>query len=262
MWTDRVFDRAGGEALDPFLPPSPPPLPRFRGRSVGLVAVTLSGLLAAFACSLLLVLADIGLGRPGGVLAELVVSELGLWSALLATCLLVSRRFGTRSLRQDLGIRFRPVDPGVGVVAALAAHLIAGLVLLPIVLNSRHIENPDSSLFSSTTISAAGWAVLVLVTCVGAPFVEELYFRGLLQGVLTERIGTLPGIAATAVVFGAAHIANDPGVSGLVFALGIGASGLVLGCVRLWTNHLGASIATHCAFNAMAVIALAVSLSR
>jgi membrane protease YdiL (CAAX protease family) len=259
IWTAHVYGSAA--ALAPYMPaPHGSSAPRFRGSGAMLVSLTLLGLIVAFGLSLLAVLVDIGLHRPGGVLVTLVVSEAGLWTGLLGTCVVVSRRLGSRSLRRDLDIYFRWSDIGIGLLAAVVAHFLGGLAILPILRAHPGLSNPDNSLFGSTTVSVAGWVVLVLITCVGAPIFEELYFRGLLQKVLTERIGTVAGVLTTAAVFGACHIANDPGWNGIVYAVGIGVSGIVLGCVKLWTAHLGASMATHCVFNTIAVVALAVEL--
>ena len=90
-------------------------------------------------------------------------------------------------------------------------------------------------------------------------FFEALFFRGLLQGQLVERFGAGIGVGVTAIVFGAVHIANDPGVAGLLLALSVGAGGVALGTVRHLTGRLGSSMATHSLFNAIAIAAFAAS---
>ena len=54
-----------------------------------------------------------------------------------------------------------------------------------------------------------GIVVVYLIACVGAPFFEELYFRGLVQGTLTARWGSAIGIVVQALLFGLVHL--DPG---------------------------------------------------
>jgi membrane protease YdiL (CAAX protease family) len=99
--------------------------------------------------------------------------------------------------------------------------------------------------------------VLVVVVCVGAPLVEELFFRGLLQTRLVGRYGPVIGIGITSMLFGAAHLIGWQGPITLVYALGVAGGGVALGTVRLITGRLGTSILTHCFFNAQALLAIA-----
>jgi hypothetical protein len=220
------------------------------------------GLAIAFVLSFLFVLPLLLLGHPGGNLALLVVSEAGLWTGLFGTCVVTSHRYGTGRVRSDFGLRFRWIDLVIGLVGAIVARCFAALVLVPFIHVLRTAGNPDHTLDAVTKLGASGWTVLILLSCVGAPLFEELFFRGLLQGQLVERFGPGVAIAVTAVVFGAAHIANDPGIAGLLLALSVGASGIVLGVVRHFTGRLGSSIATHSLFNVTAIVALAFVGSR
>lgn len=223
----------------------------------GSLALSMGGLVAAFALSLLFVLPDILLGRAGGLPAALLLSETGLWTGLLGTCMLTSRRYGTGSLTRDFRIEARWIDAAIGVAGAVIARLIVVAAVIPIFAFHRAPTAPDHSLYAVTKLGSLGWAVLVIVSCVGAPLFEELFFRGLLQGQLTERFGPAVAVVVTAVVFGAAHFGNDPGFGGLVLAVGIGAGGLVLGFIRHLTGRLGSSMATHALFNASAMAILA-----
>jgi membrane protease YdiL (CAAX protease family) len=223
----------------------------------GSLALSLGGLIAAFVFSFLFLLPLLLLGHPGGSIAELVVSEAGLWFGLFGTCWLTSRRYGTGSVRGDFRLRFRRIDLLIGLGAALVARCFSILVLIPFLHALKAAGNPDSSLDSVTSLGWLGWLALALVSCVGAPFFEEMFFRGLLQGQLVERFGPVIAIGLSAIVFGSAHIANDPGIGGLLLALSVGTSGVVLGMVRHLTGRLGSSMVTHALFNAMALLLLA-----
>jgi uncharacterized protein len=225
--------------------------------SLASLAYSLGGLVLAFGLSILFVLPLLISHRHADALVRLALSEAGLWIGLYATCLFMSRRFGTGKMRADFRWRFRPQDLAIGFGAAIVARCISVIVLVPFVHEVRKAGNPDRSLYAITSLGAWGWLVLVALTCVGAPLIEELYFRGLLQGQLVERVGVGVGVMATAVVFGAVHIANDPGVAGALLALTVGASGVVLGVVRHLTGRLGTSTVTHAMFNAVAVIVFA-----
>jgi membrane protease YdiL (CAAX protease family) len=263
IWTEHVYSDTYGRdvlSIDNFKDLRAPD--GAWSASLGSLGLSVLGLAIAFALSFLFVVPLLLLGHPGGNLALLVVSEAGLWTGLFGTCVVSSRRYGTGRVRTDFRLRFRWRDLLIGFVGAIVARCFAGAVLVPFIHQARSAGNPDRTLESVTSLGALGWTVLVLLTCIGAPLFEELFFRGLLQGQLVERFGPGIGIAVTAVVFGAAHIANDPGIAGLLLALGVGASGVVLGIVRHYTGRLGSSMATHAFFNVTAVVALAIVGSK
>jgi hypothetical protein len=225
--------------------------------SPGSLLFSFVGLVSAFGLSILFILPFLLLGHPGGLLVGLVLSEAGLWTGLFGTCVLTSRRYGTGKVSTDFRLNFRWIDLAIGFGAAIVARCFAVIVLVPFLHALRSTGNPDGSLDAITTRGAIGWTVFALVTCVGAPLFEELFFRGLLQGQLVERFGPGTAVVVTAIVFGAVHIANDPGIGGLLLGLSVGASGIVLGVVRHLTGRLGSSMATHAMFNAMAVALIA-----
>jgi hypothetical protein len=225
--------------------------------TLGSMALSIGGLVLAFGLSILFLLPLLLTGYPGGAIAELVASEAGLWVGLFGTCWLTSRRYGTGHLMSDFRVRLRWIDLVIALGAAFVARCFSILVLIPFIHALRAAGNPDASLDSVTSLGWLGWLMLALVSCVGAPFFEEMFFRGLLQGQLVERFGPGVAIVTTSVVFGSAHIANDPGVGGLLLALSVGASGVVLGVVRHVTRRLGSSMLTHALFNTMALVLLA-----
>lgn len=256
-WTEHVFGPDYG--LDPV--PSATALERRETdgawqASFGSLALSIGGLLVAFGLSVLFVLPYLFIHHIGGELVGLSLSEAGLWLGLFGTCLLTSHRYGTGHFRADFRLTVRPIDLVIALVGALAARCIATVVLLPFAHALQSAGNPDKSLYAITGLGGAGWTVLIVLTVIGAPFFEELFFRGVLQGQLAARFGPGVGISCTSVVFGLAHVANDPGTAGLLLALSVGASGVVLGVVRHLTGRLGSSMLTHAMFNAMAVAAL------
>jgi hypothetical protein len=196
-------------------------------------------------------------GKPGGLSVELVLTEIALWLPMLATCWLVSRRRGEGSFAVDYGLRWRPVDIGLGLAGSVAARSTESIVLLPIVLFHPHFSVPDVSDLQQFTTGVSGWVVLALVTCVGAPIVEELFFRGLIQTRLVGRYGPVVGIGVTSILFGAAHLIGWAGSISLVDALAIAGAGVALGTMRHLTGRLGTSMMTHCFFNAQALLILA-----
>jgi uncharacterized protein len=232
-------------------------VPRFSSSVGASLALTMTGLIIAFALAFGVVYLLIALGRPGGLLVTLSVSEAGLWAGFFGTCLFISKRYGSGSLRRDFQLRFRWVDIAIGLLGSVVARCFSIAVLIPLALTHRVLENPEAPVVQTVTTGLDYWVVITVITCVGAPFFEELFFRGLLQGQLVQRFGPGIGIVVTALVFGAAHIANSPDVAGLVYALSVGGAGIALGVIRHMSKRLGSSMATHAFFNTTAVVLLA-----
>ncbi|HVV37508.1 MAG TPA: CPBP family glutamic-type intramembrane protease [Acidimicrobiales bacterium] len=186
-------------------------------------------------------------------LLHVIVSQLGLWSGLIGACVVVSRRRGTGSLRRDFDWRFRKIDVGLGLAGAFAGRLVGGIVVAPIPIPFRHPTAPEKDIFNRVARGPLDWIVLVLIVCVGAPLIEELFFRGLMQPRLVQRFGTAPGLVATALLFGAAHMINWQGRITFIYAASIAGGGLVLGLLRHLTGRLGPGTWAHFFFNAQAV---------
>ncbi len=197
------------------------------------------------------------LDEPGGRATLLVLSELGLWSGLVAACVWVTRRRGTRSLADDYGLRFRVMDLPLGLAGLIGGRIAAAIVVVPIVAAFPHLEPPSEGIYGTGHIDTIEWIALVAVVCIGAPFVEELFFRGLVQTRLVGRFGPVVGIGVTSVLFGAAHLIGWVGPITFVYAASIMGAGVVLGALRHFTGRLGPSIAAHVFFNAQAVVIVA-----
>ncbi len=194
---------------------------------------------------------------PGGRTVALVFSQFGLWAGLLGACVYVSRVRGTGSLADDFGWRFRRIDVGLGLAGSLVARVMAAVIVSPVPVVFRHVRAPDRDVFERVTNSPAEWIVLIAIVCIGAPLIEELFFRGLLQSRLVHIAGPVGGIVITAVLFGAAHLVAWQGPVTLVYGLAITGGGLVLGLMRLVAGRLGPGVMAHTFFNAQAVLASA-----
>lgn len=187
------------------------------------------------------------------------VSLVGLWVGFLAGPWLASRARGTGRLAADLGIRFRPVDV-LGVVIGLVSQFAIDLAYAPFVHNSKTFSAPTTKL----TGASHGWgfAVIAVLTVVGAPFFEELFFRGLLFRSLARILSpALPGPSTRRAVAVAAAVVLD----GVLFALahgeweqfaGLAVFGMVLALVSFRTGRLGMNMVAHATFNLVAVLAV------
>jgi membrane protease YdiL (CAAX protease family) len=98
-----------------------------------------------------------------------------------------------------------------------------------------------------------GWAgaspaqrvALIMTVVVVGPLAEELFFRGLLQPVLTARVGAGAGVVVTALLFGLLH---DP-VPHLVVPIGL--LGCFFGWVRLTTGSVLVPAGLHALHNSI-----------
>lgn len=187
------------------------------------------------------------------------VSLVGLWIGFVTGPWLASKARGTGRLVADLGIRFRPVD-ALGVLIGIGGQFVIDLAYAPFLTNRTTFSAPTTKL----TGGSHGWgfAVIAVFTVVGAPFFEELFFRGLLFKALARilapaRIG--PSTRRTVAV--AAAVVVD----GLLFGLahgewlqfaGLAAFGMLLAVISYRTGRLGMNMVAHASFNLVAVVAV------
>jgi membrane protease YdiL (CAAX protease family) len=190
-------------------------------------------------------------GNDTGSLGAVVAGTVGLWVGLAGAPLWSSRMSGSGSLAADFGLRLGPVDPLIGAVVGVAAQYgLAYLVYLPF-RSDQHLIREVGQPAQHLTSLAHGWGVVVLVAVVvvGAPVVEELFFRGLLLRSLARRIGAPGAVLVSAVLFGLAHYEAVQLPVLVIF-------GLALGFLAVRTGRLGPGICAHAAFNAVAVYSL------
>jgi uncharacterized protein len=179
---------------------------------------------------------------------------IGLWAgfALAAWGVLRSATDEPRSL----WLSFRAMDL-LGLPLGLAVQIILGLAYRPFIHNQSKFDAPIQKLTGGS--QGTMHVVIIALTILGAPFFEELFFRGvLLQSLMGlsrsffagARTGVVIALAVLAdgLLFGASHgeLAQLPGLIGV---------GVVLSLCYLWTGRLGLSIFTHVGFNSVAIFA-------
>ncbi len=194
-------------------------------------------------------------------IAVLGLLQIPLWIGLLGAPLLiskVSRRETGDGLWQgfadDLGFRFQASDIPLG----LAVGVFSQLVLLPAlywpifkILGDRDLSGAARSLTDQASGDPLGVVVLVLMVAVGAPLVEELFFRGFLQRSLHRRFGFIPAWLIASFVFGIVHFQ-------MLQLPALMAFGMVAGALFAKFERLGPAIWAHVGFNMVTVIALLV----
>jgi membrane protease YdiL (CAAX protease family) len=238
-----------------------PWFPRRNDREHGIRGggLVLAGFFGGEALGLGIALGLVALGVSRHSLIVLCAGQAGLWTGLFGACVLAVRRHGTGSLR-DLGLsRITPRDAGIGALASLVGRVGTALIAAALYLlffRGKSITN-NTSLTAVTHPSVATKIVIGLIVVVGAPFFEELFFRGLVQGVLTRRWGAQVALFTQAVGFALVHyqIGMSLAQAVLVWAE-IGAFGFLLGCLRWRYERLAPGMVAHALFNALAVAVL------
>ena len=135
-------------------------------------------------------------------------------------------------LSQDTPLRWRP----------LLMSILSLVSLLPLAtsLGAIHLDP-----------SWPQWAgIFLLANLLQTCLVEEAFFRGYLQKLLTARVGPVAGIMAASLLFGLAHIGGGLLVVGMATLLGATCG------LGLWfSGRLWVAVFMHFAFNALHLIA-------
>jgi len=210
----------------------------------------LVGLALSVAIDIFLLLAGYSTTDP----AVLLGSSLGLWIGLGGACVVAVRRKGSGSL-VDLGlVPPRWADPALGLGLAIAALIAVAVIAAALeAIDSNRVPGSRSDLAEPLHGGVLDVVVVYLIAVVGAPFFEELFFRGLVQGTVTARWGTRLGLVVPALLFGLVHLTPEAGWGNVGIYLMITTVGLILGATRLLSRRLPPGMFTHATYNAILV---------
>jgi membrane protease YdiL (CAAX protease family) len=182
----------------------------------------------------------------------LVGSVVGLWFGLLGVPLYLSRRYGTSSLARDFKVIFKWRD--IPLALALAALLRGGEALVTWFLTSRGVDlsgsdNASALISRNFTVPSV---LMLLAVCFGAPFVEELFFRGLALTSMRWAWGLIPAVLCSSLLFSLAHFQGGPG--GWFLVLWTFLIGVLFSVLTLKSGRLGPSMTTHMVYNTSGVL--------
>lgn len=200
------------------------------------------------------------LGPPAILLAggdlesDLTIGQLGAaaavsWLAFLVGAVWASRRFGTGDPAADLGLRMSAVDllgvpVGVGAQLAIPVLYAPLQAIWPDTFSDERLEENARDLADQA--AGATTVLLVAIVVIGAPVVEEVVYRGLLQRAVGRRIGPVGAWLAVSALFALVHLRP-------IEYPGLFVAGLVFGAWVLATGRLAGAIASHAAFNAVGI---------
>jgi uncharacterized protein len=147
-------------------------------------------------------------------------------------------------------------DVALGVSLSVATRIVAGgTAVIVLLLTGAEIDALPSQVDAYERSDAAILAIVVLAV-IGAPVVEELFFRGLLMRSLEASLRPAGAIAVQAVLFGLVHVSDVGWRQNLAIVSSLAVAGAVLGALVYWTKRLGPAIWLHASFNAFAAIVL------
>lgn len=184
----------------------------------------------------------------------LALLQLPLWGGYLGATIWATTTKGT-GVRGDLAVAGTALDALGGLVIGVATQiLVIPLLYVPILevtgQSSEDLSAPARELAGRAGDQLPGWVLFAVIVGIGAPIVEELFYRGLFLRSLVKR-GHTPwtSVLMSSVVFAAIHLQplQFPGL--LVF-------GLVAGALVVRTGRLGPALWAHVGFNLTTVVVL------
>jgi hypothetical protein len=192
----------------------------------------------------------------------IVSTLIGLWAGFFGSAWVASSARGTHSLVRDVGLRFRWIDL-LGLPIGLGGQFVVALMYVPI---APHVHNfnqrfdaPSQRLTGGS--HGTGYIIVAICTVVGAPFFEELFFRGVLLRALARLFGTVGGwvgpalaIIITGILFGLAHAES-------LQLLGLATFGVILSFISYRTGRLGMNMIAHASFNLVALAAVVIPMA-
>jgi membrane protease YdiL (CAAX protease family) len=180
----------------------------------------------------------------------LLTSQIALWIGFLGAVVGASRINGTKNLRADYGLSWlRIQDLRTGFIGGITGRVLPLVVVVIVLLADNGVAAANRvtpQILGTTPRGVAGWVVVIFLAVIGAPIIEELYFRGLVQGAFTRRVGAVPAIFITALLFSFAHVVDE----GPLVPLVLFPAALVLGYLRHRTGRLAPGMVAHATFNA------------
>ena len=188
---------------------------------------------------------------------QLFFFQLPLWAGMVGAPL-IARKYKL-NWRKQLGWRIRIIDIPIGIISGSALQL----AIIPILYNLlsaiinffgfSDIRKEDVERVAEELVDTAHTPVevafLILMSIIFAPLVEEIFYRGLVQGALQDRFKSALAIVAVSIIFGVTHFQ-------LLQLPGLLVVGAVQGILFWHTERIGASVLSHMSFNAITIFYL------
>ena len=150
---------------------------------------------------------------------------------------------------KEFGWEFQKNDILPGLLIGLGTQITAGLLYLPLVLifDGIDVSEPARELVDKAT--GFGVFLLFLVVAIGAPLVEELFYRGLTLKAFEKKMSNRLALVLSSLVFAIAHLQLIQFPALFLF-------GFVAGYLARKYDRLGRAVWAHVGFNTTTVVAL------
>jgi membrane protease YdiL (CAAX protease family) len=131
-----------------------------------------------------------------------------------------------------------------GLAKNLIVGIMLGAVLQALTIYIIYLNRG----FSVISVNRFVFVLPALGISFGAAILEEILFRGIIFRITEEKLGSYFALAISAIIFGAAHLANPNSTP--VAAIGIAVqAGLLLGAAYIYSKNLWFPIAIHFAWD-------------
>ncbi len=218
-----------------------------------------AGLAAWLAGSILFavpaIVASGGSGEITGLWA--VVALVGSWTGMVGWVVYASHRKGLGSLARDFGFRFRWIDPVIGFATGFATLIATGIFSQVVagLVGEEQASNTEQ-IFGGQQGNTVGLVLLAIGGAIGAPIVEELFFRGLALRAIERRFGPVVGVVGSSLIFALLHFQAGTVASVATLLTVIGSYAVVLAILARSFGRLGPSVFAHMTINGIGVAVL------
>ena len=181
-------------------------------------------------------------------LSVVAILQAALWTGLLGVPLWLVVARGVRWA--DLGWGATARDAWQGLFIGIATQVaVVPVIYIPLLLMTDDLDVSGPARDLVDKASGGGILLLFLAVVVGAPIVEELFFRGLTLRAFEARMRPRIALVVSALVFGAVHLQ-------LLQFPALVAIGLVCGWLAQRDGRIGRAIWAHVGFNGLTVALL------
>ncbi len=181
-------------------------------------------------------------------LSVVAILQAALWTGLLGVPLWLVVVRGVRWVDLGWGATFRDAWQGLGIGIATQVAVVP-IIYIPVLLMADDLDVSGPARDLVDKASGGGILLLILAVVVGAPIVEEIFFRGLTLRALEARMRRRTALVVSAFVFGVVHLQFLQFPALLVI-------GLICGWLAQRDGRIGRAIWAHVGFNAVTVAVL------
>ena len=171
--------------------------------------------------------------------------QVALWFGLFGVPVWIVSNRGLDWSTLGLTIERRDILPGLA-IGVFAQALLVPALYAPILFFRDDLDVAEDARELVDKADGLGIVVLLLVVVVGAPVIEEIFFRGLVLRAFEDRWHPRVALVASSIVFGLIHFQPLQFPALVMF-------GLISGHLAQRHGRLGRAVWAHVGFNAWTV---------